>query len=240
MTGAGYVPSAGDLPIVLCGQTLTLLPERAVYWNAEATLLVADPHWGKAATFRASGVPVPSGTTREATSRLQRLIDRTGATRIIFLGDLLHAFEGRSSAMLASLSEWRAHNTHVDVVLVRGNHDRGAGDPPADLRMTCVDAPYQITPFVLSHHPRPSDRGYVLAGHVHPAVRLSGAGRQSERLPCFVVGAEMAILPAFGDFTGFAENEPGDDDLAFAIADGCVIEVGTRHGKRIVSEIPGT
>jgi hypothetical protein len=50
----------------------------------------------------------------------------------------------------------------------------------------------------------------------------------------------MAILPAFGDFTGFAENEPSDDDSAFAIADGCVIEVSTRHEKRIVSEIPGT
>ena len=32
--------------------------------------------------------------------------------------------------------------------------------------------------------------------------RLSGRGRDSLRMPCFVVEAQQAIVPAFGEFTG--------------------------------------
>ena len=38
---------------------LTLLPERAVWREASRTLFVADVHIGKAAAFRAAGLPRP-------------------------------------------------------------------------------------------------------------------------------------------------------------------------------------
>src|SRR6185436_14749101 len=115
------------------GETLVLLPERAVFWPRASTLLVADPHFGKAAAFRAAGVPVPRGTTTEALSRLDRAIDRMDARRVVFLGDFLHAREGRAPEMLRVLAEWRARRSALDVVLVRGNHDKRAGDPPAEV-----------------------------------------------------------------------------------------------------------
>ena len=90
--------SEGDLKIDLRGESLVLLPERAMYWPAMEALFIADPHWGKAATFRAYGIPVPSGTTDEGIARLDRLAQRTCARQIIFLGDLLHAKAGRSKA----------------------------------------------------------------------------------------------------------------------------------------------
>jgi DNA ligase-associated metallophosphoesterase len=216
----------GDLAVEVRGERLWLLPERAIYWEARDALLVADPHFGKAATFRANGIPVPGGTTGNGVARLEAIADRTAARRIIFLGDFLHARPGQSKEVMEQLERWRRAYRDVELMLVRGNHDRHAGDPPGELTISCVDAPVLMPPFILAHHPRPRDEGYVLAGHLHPAVRLSGKGRQSLRLPCFVFDAEVGTLPAFGDFTGLADIEPQPGDRVYAIADQGVIDVG--------------
>lgn len=52
-----------DLVIQCAGEAVWLLPERALWWPAQRMLMVADAHFGKAATFRARGVPVPAGST---------------------------------------------------------------------------------------------------------------------------------------------------------------------------------
>ena len=100
-----------------------------------------------------------------------------------------------------------------------------SGDPPASLDVDCVTGPLVIQPFALRHHPADTPDLYTLAGHVHPAVRLTGPGRQRLRLPCFVFGNRVGVLPAFGPFTGAADVEPGPGDRVFAVADGAVVEV---------------
>ena len=214
-----------DLTIALVGEEITLMPERALLWPRASTLLVADAHFGKAATFRASGIFVPRGTTSSALERLDTLLQRSGATRVVFLGDLLHAKEGRAPETLRVVGQWRASRADVDMVLVRGNHDRHAGDPPESLGIRCVDAPLRDGPFAFTHHPRPVADAYVIAGHVHPAVRLSGAGRQYERLPCFWFRDRLAVLPAFGDFTGLGDIDIAVGDRVFAIAHDEVISL---------------
>lgn len=215
-----------DATTLIAGQSVRLLAERAVFWEREAALIVADLHWGKAASFRAAGIPIPPGTTSDDLRRLDRAIRRTGARRLILLGDLFHARAGREALpTLASIAAWRVSHASVDILLVRGNHDRQAGDPPPELGMTVVDAPYRVAPFELLHHPGVSANGYTLAGHIHPAFVVSGAGRQWERLPCFLIGPEGAVLPAFGSFTGTAEIEPRATDRVFVVAGDEVIAV---------------
>jgi uncharacterized protein len=209
----------------VCGEQLVLLSERAVFWPRMETLLVADAHFGKAASFRASGVPVPHGTTAEALGRVDTLLERTSARRIVFLGDFLHAKEGRAPATVNALAEWRARHQTIDMTLVRGNHDRHAGDPPQEIAIDCVDAPLLDGPFALTHHPRAVPGAYVLAGHLHPAAVLTGPARQRERLACFWLGTEIGVLPAFGDFTGVAEVSPAAGDRVFVIAEHSVVEV---------------
>ena len=218
-----------NLTIEIAGEELSLMADRSLYWPKTGTLLVADAHVGKAATFRASGIFVPRGTTSGALARLDAALARTGATRLVFLGDLLHAREGRSAETLRVVAEWRAAHAWLDVILVRGNHDRSAGDPPHSLGIRCVDAPLFDGPFAFAHHPTTVDGRYVLAGHVHPAVRLSGPGRQYARLPCFWVRATGAVLPAFGDFTGTGIIEPADDDRVYAVAGESVVEVAVER-----------
>jgi len=202
----------------VAGETLELFPERAAFWPRRRTLFVADAHFGKAAAFRAGGIPVPSGTTNAALRRLDTLIDVTGAARVVFLGDFLHAREGRAPETLQVLSEWRARRSHIELLLVRGNHDRRAGDPDSGLIIHCVDAPHVEPPFAFAHYPTPSDSGYVFAGHIHPSVSLYGGARQSERLPCFWFGARAGVLPAFGEFTGFVDVPVTEGDQVWVIA----------------------
>jgi metallophosphoesterase superfamily enzyme len=82
-----------------------------------------------------------------------------------------------------------------------------------------------IAPFVFAHHPVVNDSGYVIAGHVHPGIRLYGPARQRERLPCFVFGSDVGILPAFGDFTGLGDIDPLGFERIYAIAEDRVLLV---------------
>jgi len=202
-------PSSTSLQVRWAGELLQLLPERALWWPAEGVLFVADLHLGKAATYRALGQPVPGGTTLENLARLDALIARLGPRRIVFLGDFLHAARARS--VLATVEPWRERHAGIAMTLVRGNHDSRAGDPPATLGIETVDEPYLLGPFACCHHPQVHATHFVLAGHLHPACKLHGPGRDSVRLPCFVSDTQQAVLPAFGEFTGgwLMETAPG-------------------------------
>jgi uncharacterized protein len=218
-----------DAVAEVAGERLRLLPERAAFWERRGLLLVADPHWGKTTAFRAAGLAVPGGTTDEGLLRLDGALARTGARRLAFLGDFFHARAGRSPATLEALARWRAAHGALDVLLVRGNHDRHAGDPPPELGIRTVDGPVGVEPpFVLAHHPHPLPDGYLLAGHLHPAVTLRGSGRQRQVLPCFHFGARVGVLPAFGGFTGATRITPAAGDRVFVVAGAEVLEVEVR------------
>jgi len=208
--------------IRLAGEEVVLCGDHAMVWSARKTLLIADAHFGKAAAFRARGMPVPAGTTADNLARLDALIADHGIERVIFLGDLFHARESHAPATLKALREWREENADLQLLLVEGNHDRNAGATPADLRIEEVGEPYTEGPFAFCHHPKPFMNSYVLAGHLHPAYLLSGR-RESLRLPCFWLGEQVGVLPAFGDFTGTYRIKPEANDRVYALADGRVI-----------------
>ena len=215
-----------DVMLTIAGEQIYLLSERAVYWPGASTLVVADLHWGKAATFRSVGIPIPIGTTSDDLARLDSALQRTHARRMVVLGDLFHAKAGRiASHTLAELRRWRSLAGNFEILLVRGNHDRHAGDPPGDLHINCVNAPAYVPPFVFRHEPADSTGAFGLAGHVHPGLTLVGRGLQRETLPCFIIGKTAALIPAFGSFTGFGVVEPGPEDRAFVIAGDEVLEV---------------
>ena len=107
------------------------------------------------------------------------------------------------------------------MVLVRGNHDDRAGDPPPALRIEVVDEPLLVDGVALCHHPLPRAGAYVLAGHLHPCVHLSGRAHDRLRLPAFWFGPTVGVLPAFGAFTGMHAVQPGAQDRVYvAAADG--------------------
>lgn len=225
--------------ISLAGVDVELRPDRSLLIPATRTLLVADVHWGKAATFRALGIPVPHGTTRTGLDRLDAAITGTGAEHLLILGDLIHARAGMHDGTIDALHRWRATRRELAITLVRGNHDLHAGDPPATLDIRCVDAPMRVGPFALHHHPTDDDAGYVLAGHVHPVVQLRGRGRQKITLPCFAFGARGGLLPAFGEFTGGGVIDADDYGRTYVIADDCVLPLSSADAAQPPYVTPG-
>lgn len=201
------------------GHRFQLLAQRGAYWRAHASLIVTDVHFGKADHFRQAGVPVPWGTAEANLDRLDAMLDATGAERLIVLGDLFHARTGLSDRLLDCLSQWRARRRGLDVVVVPGNHDAALADEVAALEMRWVDPVWEAAGLRFEHEP-PAEGAYdqpTLAGHVHPAVRLRGAGRASLRWPCFWFGERVAVLPAFGAFTGTHAVRPRAGDQVVVV-----------------------
>jgi len=204
-------PLAHARRLALGAQALWLLPGSAA-WHADSrTLFIADLHLGKSATFRARGLPVPAGTTQDNLRRLATLASVNAAARIVFLGDLLHSRHAQQAGVIAPVLAWRATHPSLRCVLVRGNHDSHAGDPPGSLGFEVVDEPWPVDGapgLVACHHPQRAATGTVLAGHWHPAVTLRGPARDHQRLPCFCLVDGVLVLPAFGAFTGSSPQAP--------------------------------
>jgi len=203
------------------GRALHLLPERAAWLPDAGLLLVADAHFGKAASFRRLGVPVPQGTTDANLARLDVLLARLPPVHaLVFLGDFLHAASGRAPATLQALQTWRQRHAGLALTLVRGNHDSHAGDPPAALGIEVVGEPWLHAGLALCHDPATPRPGGVpcIAGHLHPVARL-GRGFDAVRLPCFHARADGAlVLPAFGEFTGGALVRAASGDAVYLVA----------------------
>lgn len=200
---------------------LALLPERAV-WRADTrTLFVADVHIGKGAHFRSLGVPVPAGATRENLARLDALIDAYDPRELVVLGDLFHAPAAFREASLGEFLAWRTRRAALALRLVAGNHDLRAGRAPASLGLQWVQEPH-VLDGVICHHVPPqdvdADGAPMLAGHLHPAARLHGPGRDWLRLPCFLMRGRLLVLPAFGEFTGGAVFDADEDCTLYATA----------------------
>lgn len=211
--------------IAVGGHTLTLLPQKAAFLDDYRTLLIADAHIGKAVSFRSFGVPVPRGTTSENLTLLSALVEATGAVRIVFLGDFLHSRRSQAPATLAAVVRWREQHAQLALTLVRGNHDRRAGDPPVSLGISAVDEPLVVGGLALAHHPVAHAGLYTLAGHLHPCVALGGRAHDTLRLPCFHFRPQVGVLPAFGSFTGMHPIRAEAGDRVFAVADDQVAEV---------------
>ena len=204
---------------------LWLLPEAAAWHVGSRTLFVADLHLGKSATFRARGLPVPAGTTQDNLRRLATMAADHAAERIVFLGDLLHSRHAQHASAIEPLRAWRAAHPALHCVLVRGNHDAHAGDPPRALGFEVVDEPWCVggaDGLLACHHPQRLAGSTVLAGHWHPAVVLRGPARDVQRLACFCVVDGLVVLPAFGAFTGSSPLAPPIGSTCYPVGGGRV------------------
>lgn len=207
-----------------CGEPVELLPERAVWWPRAATLLVADLHWGKSETFRFAGAPIPGGVLEADLARLEGAVAATGAKRILVLGDLLHAGVGVTAGLLERVSAWRdGPAKRLEVVLVRGNHDRRLDLVAEAWRLTVHDGTLKEGPFAFQHEPGEEDGCFTWAGHVHPMAVVSGR-TDSVRLPCFWMSPRMGVLPAFSVFTRGLTIRPAVNERVYVVAGGRVVE----------------
>lgn len=222
--------AAVETPGTMPAADIILLPGRAAYLPTTHTLLVADLHLGKAATFRRAGIPVPEGSAQRDLSRLERLVADTAARRLVVLGDLFHAQSGCTPAVLDEFSASRSRIPGTEVILVVGNHDRSLGRIPSALGIDSCLRTLDEPPFHFVHEPatplvEPDREAFTVAGHLHPtlALRSPSGDRIADR--CFVAEGNLLVLPAFGSFTGGHRVEPAAGMRLWIARDDGVVDV---------------
>jgi len=62
----------GTLTVDVAGESVRLLPERAVYWPRKESLFLSDLHLGRVESLQKFGRPVPSGDTEDNFESLNR------------------------------------------------------------------------------------------------------------------------------------------------------------------------
>ncbi|MEM9338080.1 MAG: ligase-associated DNA damage response endonuclease PdeM [Bacteroidota bacterium] len=199
------------------GESLKLLPEKAIYWGKKEYLILSDLHLGKAGHFRRNGIPISRNVHFEDLRILETLLQVYQPTSVILLGDLFHSFKN---------NEWDDFLRFMDVydfinfILVKGNHDILKDYP------RCLDVVdrLDVSPFTFTHEKEEATL-YNLSGHVHPGYRVSGLGRGGVTLPCFLFSENYGILPAFGQFTGIKKIKKKEEDRIFGIVDSNIIEL---------------
>jgi uncharacterized protein len=183
--------------LAICGKSLLADSSGALFWPAEKALLVADLHLEKGSSFAERGPMLPPYDTRQTLIRLAEVIDRYDPDRIIALGDSVHDSGAAARMDRGDLEILRMLQEDRDWVWITGNHDPEL--PGALGGRVCDD--FICAGLTLRHHPAPGCVTHEIAGHMHPAARLTMYG-YSIRRPCFVGNGRRVIMPAFGAFAG--------------------------------------
>lgn len=215
----------GDaLQVGICGEDFLLHPDRAVFWIRKRILLISDVHLAKSGHFRKAGISIPSSVHEDDLRRLSLLMEKLQPESLCILGDLFHS---RQNMEWKSFEQWRKKHGSVSITLVRGNHDVHDDSVMKDHGLDHVYDSLTEPPFFFSHVPSSTASGglHNMAGHLHPAVVMSGKGRQSGVFPCFWVSEHFSVLPAFGNFTGKAIIQPRPGDRVYITCDSRVMAV---------------
>lgn len=209
------------LDIELRGEQVRLLPERALYWPSQKTLIVADLHWGKSAHFRKHGIAVPAGAQQQDEEKLSKLIRQLDAERLIIAGDLFHS---KHNNEVAQFAHWRGLHSALHIDFVIGNHDKLPAEMYSDWQLTVHNEGMHAGPFYIAHDAPEICEQFCIHGHVHPAIRISRKGHNAIRLCCFCEDEERMILPAFGQFTGNYILDAAEHKHIYVIADTNVLQ----------------
>jgi metallophosphoesterase superfamily enzyme len=170
------------------------LDARLALWVEPLRLLViADLHWGYAASHRAQGNLLPLWGDDEIAQRLDSLVRDYQPSEMLWLGDSVHTPAGRGAA------EAYLGRAAVPITILAGNHDRKWQRPmtQSEQRGNYFFHHGDLTPQV------PAGTVEVI-GHHHPAVSWRDGAGSRLKLPALVASARRLILPAFSPWAAGA------------------------------------
>jgi DNA ligase-associated metallophosphoesterase len=206
--------------IQIQNQEFLLHPLGGIFWIEKSMLLISDVHLGKVAHFRKFGAAVPQKAIHKNFMLLDEIVSHFQPFQVCFLGDLFHSSLNKEWQLFENWVE----KTPSKIILVAGNHDIIAPEKFEGLEIQIFQE-LVIDDFLLTHHPEEHERLFNFCGHIHPAIRLQGFGRQRLKLACFFKKKQQLILPAFGEFTGTHVLEPTAADEVYAIVEDEVVKL---------------
>ncbi len=212
------------------GELLTPLPEGALWWAGQRTLVVSDLHLEKGSSYAARGQMLPPYDTSATLAVVERLVDTYSPKRVISLGDSFHDRKAETRMDNHDAERVRALTSATDWVWVEGNHDP---DPPEHLGGRAAKV-LRMGDIVFRHEP--TGESGEIAGHLHPCAKVISRVR-SLRRRCFVTDGERLIMPAMGAFTGglnvlddaYAPCFPDGGMMVFAMSREAVIPISSKR-----------
>lgn len=212
-----------------------LTTDRTMFWEEEKSLIISDLHFGKTGHFRKSGIAVPASLYKEDLQRLIVQIQYFQPKEIIIVGDMFHSHANKEMEWFL---KWRSDLSGINIRLVKGNHDILKSDWYTKAGIELSSQTHSVDRFHFVHDitdhlndkegfavSSSSEGSYFFSGHIHPGIRINGAGRQSLCFPCFYFGKKYAVLPAFSRFTGVAIIYPEAEEQVFAIVNHALIQL---------------
>ena len=182
----------------IAGELLTFTNLRALFWESKKILIISDLHIGKAAHFRKNGIAMPINILQKDLQNLEFLLQNFPVEHLVIVGDLFHA--GKNSE-IDQFCEWRKQFSHLEITLIKGNHDRIKKEFYNENCIEIVQDSLEISPFTFIHEPQIVENKFCISGHIHPGV-IIGNRKESVKLPCFSYSKNQLVLPAFSEFTG--------------------------------------
>lgn len=165
-----------------------LTPQRAAVHLPSETAVIADLHLGYSEARRRSGEAVPLPALPSLLQPLRELVTGFEVRKLVVAGDLFEdvrnqAFWDELPAALVRLG--------VDALaVVPGNHDRNLKTDAGPLLV--YPEGVRLGAWRVVHGDGELGDGPLVLGHFHPCLR-----RQGHTLPCFLVGPDRIVLPAF-------------------------------------------
>ncbi len=196
-----------------------LFGERALHLPDADAVAVGDVHVGLESDLARAGVHLPSQTSRMR-ARLEEVLRRTAAKRLIVIGDLKHKVPYSTRQEIRELPTF-FRGLPAKVELVPGNHDVDL-DGLLDVEVHDATGILVGDVALLHGHTWPSDdimsARTVVTCHNHPAVLLMDALGHRHKEPAWIrapfteaarkqypmlpEGAQMIVMPAFNELTG--------------------------------------
>lgn len=160
----------------------------AVFLENCGALVVADLHWGYAASQREAGRLVPRWGDEIVDARLRALLEFHRPRALVLVGDIVH----RGTCGEAAVAALAGLAGRTRLVVVAGNHDRRWKFPTVATH--AEDGWF----FHHGHEAHAVPPGCVeVVGHHHPAVSWSDGAGTRVKTPALVEGPRRLILPAF-------------------------------------------
>jgi putative SbcD/Mre11-related phosphoesterase len=181
--------------------------ERAVFLEDGKTLVVSDTHIGFQIELARSGIRIPP-QEEDFADKISSLYEKTGAKKLVLLGDVKHAFLGptydEEDKVVSFLNILLDRKLKVEIV--PGNHDGDLGNVlPRKIKLHKPAGAIIGETGLFHGHSWPDEKilscKNIILSHIHPSVAFVDTLGAFHKEPCFLAAR---ILPAQASF-----NFPG-------------------------------
>ncbi len=176
----------------------------AVFSQEHDYLIVADLHFGYAASLNHRGALLPDWGEDVVEQRLAALLQDYQPKTLMLLGDLVHSEENWPGF----LDFLKRVTKGLRMIFIRGNHDRKT---PKTLDWHDHVTLGELC-FHHGHLPLGQPSVWEVVGHWHPAFRVGNRTGGTYRAPCFVEQPGRLILPAFSPWAAGTQWASGEGE----------------------------